>query len=389
MSIEHTRSRVVLGMLCSALVLAACAGLGSEPEAPSEPPIVGGDDAEHGDPPGADGAEATDADDGVAEPEGSEAEPEPDVEPEPDAEPAEPVRVPGPPTPVELSDSEVLPNAKQLASDVVQQLTTYDVEDEAADIAAAVVPADAVDELVRAAAPLYHEGAWSRGEIIYPQLGGATRTDTSVMVVVRQSIARPDGTKQEQTRTVDVRLTLVDGAWAFDGIADAGGEPVPRPDDLPPEAVAVLDDERIELPDSAVWDIHAGRTSRDLLRVMTAIAEQHDYGVVVLETGHPVYIFDTDRISTHLYGLAVDIYHLDGTLVVDDRDEGSVTHQLAEWLHDHPDVTNLGSPWALDGFGGRSFTDLVHQDHFHVEAGPRPDGPPPHRDDLADERGEA
>jgi hypothetical protein len=108
------------------------------------------------------------------------------------------------------------------------------------------------------------------------------------------------------------------------------------------------------------------------------------HGVVVLESGHPVFIFDTNRFSMHLYGLAVDIYHLDGELVVDQRETGSVVHEVVVWLYEQPEVTNIGSPWALDGFGGRSFTDLVHQDHLHVEAGDRPEEPPERYAGLAD-----
>lgn len=33
---------------------------------------------------------------------------------------------------------------------------------------------------------------------------------------------------------------------------------------------------------------------------------------------------------------------------------------------DQPEVSQIGAPWALDGYGGRSFTDVVHQDHLHV-----------------------
>ncbi len=70
------------------------------------------------------------------------------------------------------------------------------------------------------------------------------------------------------------------------------------------EARAVLDDPRIDLPDSARWDILAGEVSPALLRLMSRAA-----------------------------------------------DEAAV---------------RIGSPWALDGLGGRSFTDVVHQDHLHI-----------------------
>jgi hypothetical protein len=85
----------------------------------------------------------------------------------------------------------------------------------------------------------------------------------------------------------------------------------------------VLAHPRIELPDSAVWDIHRGRISDTLLAVMARAADEVDYGVVVLDTGHPWEIFGTDRQSDHTRGRAVDIYRVGDRNVVDDRADGS------------------------------------------------------------------
>ena len=186
------------------------------------------------------------------------------------------------------------------------------------------------------------------------------------MVVTEQEIGTTDGTST-RVLTLDVRLRLRDGAWVVHHLASTGGQP-PEGDDheLSPEAQAVLDHPRIELPDSAVWDIQAGRISPTLLRVMARAAEQIEYGAVVLATGHPLEIFGTDRKSDHTRGRAIDIYRVGDSNVVDDRKEGSATHQLVEWFYDQPEVARIGSPWALDGFGGRSWTDVLHLDHRHV-----------------------
>ena len=86
--------------------------------------------------------------------------------------------------------------------------------------------------------------------------------------------------------------------------------------------------------------------------------------VVVLASGHPRDVFETGRTSSHTRGQAVDIHLLGDEYVVDGRrTEDGLTYETTRWLYDHPDVSNLGSPWALDGFGGRSFTDVVHADH--------------------------
>jgi hypothetical protein len=187
--------------------------------------------------------------------------------------------------------------------------------------------------------------------------------------VVDQTIGSTAGERTER-RTVDVRLRIADGEWELEAIASIGGTPEARPDTLSEVAAAVLDDPRIELPDSARWDIHAGRTADSLLALLLELAELTPYSVAVLETGHPFNVFGTPRVSRHMAGFAVDIYALDGVLVVDDRRPDGVTFSLVEALFDRDDVRVLGSPWALDGFGGRSFTDLVHQDHLHVESFP-------------------
>ena len=112
--------------------------------------------------------------------------------------------------------------------------------------------------------------------------------------------------------------------------------------------------------------IHAGTVSDALLQTMADLAERTPYGVVTLSNGHPHNVFGTDRQSNHTRGRAVDIYRLGPTRVIDDREPASATHEVVTWLYDLPALSELGSPWALDGYGGRSFTDTVHQDHLHV-----------------------
>ena len=41
-------------------------------------------------------------------------------------------------------------------------------------------------------------------------------------------------------------------------------------------------------------------------------------------------------------------------------------HQIVTWAYERPEVREVGSPWALDGPGGRSFTNEVHHDHLHI-----------------------
>jgi hypothetical protein len=299
------------------------------------------------------------------------------------AEPAEPGHelppAPAPAAPYEPVAAETHPNAKALGAAVAQALTTYEPDEPLEEVVARAAAGGHGGDDVEAARPLHHPDGWSRGEVLYPQFGGLTTDRCSIMAVVRQTRGRPDGTTIEVVRTVDVRLRLSGGDWVFDALASAGGEPVDRPAELPEVAVAVLDDPRIELPDSARWDIHRGATSLALLGLMQRLADETGgYAVCVLESGHPINVFGTDRLSDHTRGRAVDIHRIADRLVIEDRGEGSATDRAVGWLYDDAARPIVGSPWALDAYGGRSFTDAVHQDHLHV-AVPRAadEGDPP------------
>jgi hypothetical protein len=272
---------------------------------------------------------------------------------------------PRPHVPFELSDGELEAFVKRFATDVALTLTTYDAGDDIRDIVARFPLASneaVVEDAVRS---LHHPASWSRGRIVYPQFGGLLPEQASVMVVVEQQIGSVAGIRTE-TRTLDVRVSLREGDWHFERLASHGGDPVPRPETLTPEARAVLDNPRIELPDSARWDVYAGLVSPALLEVMARAAEEWPLGVIVFHSGHPWHIFGTYRMSDHSRGIAVDVHRIGDRLVIDDRAEGSTTHRFVKWLFEQPDVAVIGSPWALDGFGGRSFTDLLHQDHIHI-----------------------
>jgi hypothetical protein len=167
------------------------------------------------------------------------------------------------------------------------------------------------------------------------------------------------------TRTLDLRLRRAGGRWVLDQLASIGGDPVPRPARLPAAARLVLDDRRIQLPDSARWDIHRGAVSERLLRTMRAMAERQPYAVTVLVSGHPANVFGTSRRSNHTAGRAVDIYAIGGRLVVHQHQGDTSASRLARWLDGRP-ISELGSPWPLPGGDARSFTNTVHRDHLHV-----------------------
>jgi hypothetical protein len=273
----------------------------------------------------------------------------------------EPPPVPGLYAP---SDNESERDAKRLGAAIAHRLTNYEIDTPVSDLAAAVAP-DPIEResLIETMAPLHHSGRWSRGTIEYAQLGGLRNDKTSIMVVVRQEVGVGGDMERSETRTIDIRLRRGADTWVFDGLAHAGGDPVARPADLSPEAASVVDDPRISLPDSALWDIYRGHTSVTLLKTMAALADQTPYAAVVLSNGHPYYVFETDRVSRHTVGRAIDVYLLGDSRVIDTRSDGSATNALVQWLLERPEVTEVGSPWAL---GQGSFTNTVHQDHIHI-----------------------
>lgn len=263
-----------------------------------------------------------------------------------------------------VPEGEVEREAKQLATDIAYALTTYEEFDSPEVRLLGIAGPEGLPSLSEASGPLIHEGQWSRGEIVYPQMGGLRNERASVMVVTRQTVGSGSAAEFSVVRTLDVRLVQGESGWEFEALASAGGV-FDSFEDLR-LAHAVAADPRIEMPDSARLDILNGEISPILLDVMLEMADITPYGAVVLATGHPYHVFETDRISHHSIGRAIDIYALGTRNVIDDREDGSPAQALAQWLWENPKVTQIGSPWDIDGGSRRSFSDIVHQDHLHV-----------------------
>ena len=270
-----------------------------------------------------------------------------------------------PPVAYQPLPGEPAPEAKRVASDVVQALTTFAAQgDPAAAVAGAVGRLGVPDHVVGQASALLVPGSASAGDIVYPQLGGLAAETASVMVVVRQRLL--EGTARRSiVRTVDVRLARRSGSWAVTSIESAGGRP-PAPSVAPSRvAQALLAVDNVVLPDSARWDILAGTVDDRVLAILAQLGAEHRVDVTTLATGHPHNVFDSQRVSNHTRGRAVDIWALDGRPVVDQRDLSGSLATLARGLL-AVGVSELGGPWDLDGPGGASFTNVVHQDHLHV-----------------------
>lgn len=292
--------------------------------------------------------------------------------PEPDDEPVVATAPPPYPDPFEPTINEVQADAKRLGTMAAYVITNYDVDSSLADVLATLPTVSAEAEGLSTSTQVqtvHHPGMWSRGTVEYAQLGGHLDGRISIIVVVRQDLGVDGSGAPERTekRTMDVRLVRGEsGAWEFEGISSAGGEPVERPADLGPLAAAVVDNDRIDLPDTGKWDIYAGYIDPAVLQVMHDIAAQTPYGVVVLQTGHSYNVFGTNRVSNHSVGRAVDIYRLESELVIDSHDPASAIYALSEWLVSRRDVKEFGSPWRFTDAVAHTFTNEVHHDHLHI-----------------------
>jgi hypothetical protein len=252
-----------------------------------------------------------------------------------------------------------------LAANALQAVGTYDAGEGSAAGALKRIGPDVDPEVVQSASQLLVPDGASSIEIVYPQLGGLTDDAASIMVVYRWRTL-VGGSEAQQTRTADVRLARGAEGWRVTTITSLGGDPpAGGPQPLTPSASAVLSNVQIELPDSARWDIQAGRVGDPVLDAMLSLAQTHSMSVTVLATGHPHEVFDTASVSNHTVGRGVDIWAIDGVPVVAQRSDGSISMGIVQELLDSG-VTEVGSPWDLDGPGSASFTNVVHQDHLHV-----------------------
>lgn len=192
------------------------------------------------------------------------------------------------------------------------------------------------------------------------QYGGILTSSSSVLVVVDQWRARPDGRVVAGGTTVDVRLVAAAPHWrVVDALPAAPG---PAATQVTTSARRVLADSRLHLPYAAVADVRAGRIHDSVLELLTALGRQHVVDVSVLRSGHPLHVFGTSRTSDHPRGRAVDVWALDGRPLVVPANHGlAETGMRFAVAHG---AYNVGGPVLLPG--PQYFSDRTHQDHIHL-----------------------
>lgn len=328
------RRRVVLGAAV-AVVLGGCAG---DPSAPATDETPGG---------------ATPGPDGTAAPPSSSA-------PSPTATstlPAVAAWAPG--------AEEPFPQLKQAATSFLERAGTWAASGEgtAEAVAARLVDAGVRADIAATAAVLAApEAEGSTIRIRYPQSGGQTATDASVMTSITQTLQR-SGAVEERELTLDVRVQGAGTAWAAAGVVPL--TPLAGPGTLGPNATAVLENPRIRLPGAAEADLRTGALDETMLGILNGLGQRHDLDVAVFYDGHPPHVFATDRVSNHHVGRAVDIWAVDGRTVASLRQDTAFLDPVLV-LAAQLGATEIGSPYDRNGPAGGYFTDAAHQDHLHI-----------------------
>lgn len=142
------------------------------------------------------------------------------------------------------------------------------------------------------------------------------------------------------------------GVITLDGLLLAAG-----PNDI-------LRNPRITLTANARADVEAGRVDARVLALVDAISRRYPIGISVFKTGHSKYVKNSDRISNHYYGRAVDISFVGGEPVdVSNAAAGQAVAFLAN-LFGRVRPDEIGHPFAGFEFVG-GFTDADHGSHIH------------------------
>ncbi len=205
----------------------------------------------------------------------------------------------------------------------------------------------------------------ARLRVIYPQYGGLTGTLASVMVIVEQTLLDHGGGTTTQSLVLDVRLTLANGSPVVTGIAELSAKDRGEREPASSTARAVLQDPNIVLSGTGRQDVAEGRVENSVLRILRTLAASHELDVTVLRTGHPRNVFETDRISNHTRGRAVDIWRIDGEPVADPTTPRALLREVMVQAA-RSGATEVGGPFDLNGVRPGFFTDRVHQDHVHI-----------------------
>ena len=203
--------------------------------------------------------------------------------------------------------------------------------------------------------------ATHRVEVIEAQYGGLLSTSASVLVVCRSWSLR-GGRLTTGGHTFDVRLVRHGSSWVVTAVHPSEpGSPLARPSAA---ARQVLASDRVLVPPAAQADIESGRVHDSVLEAMLRMAQRWVIGVSVIRSGHPTYVFGTDRLSDHPRGRAFDTWRIDGHAVVSPVTPRGLITSYMDALANLGSY-NVGGPVLL-GSAPQFFSDQTHHDHVHA-----------------------
>jgi len=198
-------------------------------------------------------------------------------------------------------------------------------------------------------------------QVVDAQYGGILSSSSSVLVVLRQW--RTEGaTLAAGGTTVDVRLVAASPKWQV--IAAHPATILPAASALSASAAQLLANPRVHLPVAARADLRSGTISSGVLAALHGLAAAHVVDVSVVKSGHPLYVFGTNRLSDHPRGHAVDVWAIDGHPVVSPANRPLVESVMR--LGASLGAYQVGGPVDLDGAGLQYFSDNTHHDHIHL-----------------------
>ncbi len=165
--------------------------------------------------------------------------------------------------------------------------------------------------------------------------------------------AEADAAEDTATEPTTARQALDPAEFGAEG---KGGDPSP-------EALALLENDKVILDSVGVADVKAGRIDPRIIGVLTKLSEDHEITVSCICSDHSKFT-SGGSISNHHLGRGLDIAAIDGVPVNPSSfDAREVAESLSE-LDPTIRPSEIGSPWAIAGPG--YFTDGGHQDHLHV-----------------------
>jgi hypothetical protein len=256
---------------------------------------------------------------------------------------------------------EVEPQVKEVATGLVQAVATWPTGQSGLPAARARVAALGQDAaLADACAPLVGTEVAASSRIVDAQYGGILSSTSSVLVVLDQWRLGRDGVVRPGGTTLDVRLARSGSRWRVVDVFPA--RPGHAASSPPALARQVLGDARIRLPYAAHADVATGLIASSVLTTLLALAQHWLVDVSVVRSGHPFFVFGTNRPSDHPKGHAVDVWALDGNALVQPPHHAlAVSGMRLAVAHG---AYNVGGPVLLSG--PQYFSDRTHQDHIHL-----------------------